>query len=161
MTAASPEVRAARMDASKNEFAKRMMDKPIPESMLGGAAARHFYDPPENISLAFGGRPWFHSTDCKTVHRIGLFKGLGWKIGEYVQKQLDDQRINGVRVTIRAATGEPKYDIMFVHHYQNHEEGQEPDNLEPVSYHTIKHLGPLTAAELKPAYAEFLGEHAI
>lgn len=159
------------MDDAGAAFAQRMRDKPIPPSMLGGAAARHFFDPPEMISLAFGGRPWFHTTDCKAPHRIGLLGGLGWQLGEYVRKQLDGatKDVNGVRIVARPhniSREQPLYDLYFVTFWKGEYERRddpayEPDNLDPVQYHVVDHRPGLTAEQLKPAYAEVLGEHAV
>lgn len=44
-------------DAKAHEFAKRMMEKPKPASLTSDPEARIFYDPPELIQIAFGGRP--------------------------------------------------------------------------------------------------------
>lgn len=155
-----------------NPFVDRMIANPRPlhESMTN-PAYRIFYDPPEMISLAFGGRPWFHHTDCRAVFRIGLFGGLGWGLGEYVRKQLDGKTaaVNGVRITARAhniSRAEPLYDMYFVEFWRGDYDRRddpdyEPDNLDPPQFRVIDHRPGLTAEQLKPAYAEALGEHAI
>lgn len=148
------------VDAAGHEFALRMMEKPKPASLTSDPAARIFYDPPEIIQMAFGGRPWFHSTDCRAVHRIGLFLGLGWRLGEYVRKQLDGKHadIDTVQIKARAhniSRETPLYDMYFM------QVVLPEDVLDPLQPRVIDHRAGLALDQLKPQYAEVLGEHAI
>lgn len=148
------------IDKARNEFAERMRAKGVPASCQSDASHRIFYDPPELIQMAFGGREWFHETDCRAVHRLGLFQGLGWKLGEYVRKQLDGPTINVNTIWVRArphniSRDEPLYDMYFL------AVEMPEDVLDPLQVHHVHHRAGLTAAQLKPTYAEVLGEHAI
>lgn len=141
--------------AERHEFAMRMMNKPRPMSLNSDPAHRIFHDPPELIQIAFGGREWFHAMDNHTVHRIGLTVGLGWQFGEWVRKQLTID-VNGVQIKARTSSGGAQmYDIYFVH--SSHGE----DTLDPVKTRIVAHRGPLMADQLKSAYAEVLGAHAV
>ena len=71
-----------RPNAETNAFAARMMDRAIPPSLY----APYHNDPPSRISYAFGGREWFFEQDARSVHRIGIFLGLGWRLPKYVQR---------------------------------------------------------------------------
>lgn len=165
-----------RVDATTtdNGFVKHLMAQRAlgkTNNFASDPNARHFYDPPELIQIAFGGRAWFHHADCRAPHRIGLYKGLGWGLGEYVRKQLDGKtaNVNGVRIVARPhniSRETPLYDLYFVEFWRGdydrrNDADYEPDNLDPVQYHVIDHRPGLTAEQLKPAYAEALGEHAI
>jgi len=148
------------MDAKAHEFAERMRAKAIPEGCTTDPSYRIFRDPPEMIQRAFGGRLWFHETDCKAVHRIGLLLGLGWQLGEYVRKQLGGKvaDVNGVRViarTVGYGQTEQLYDLYFVRYTRGE------DNLDPYVFYVVTHRPGLTASQLKVAYADVLGEHAV
>jgi len=80
-------------------FAKRMMERPLSPSLDVDANSRHFYDPPELIQLAFGGWPWFQENSCRAIHRVGLFRGLGWEFDP--ADQLNNKlNATGVRITL-------------------------------------------------------------
>lgn len=152
----------AKMNAAAHAFAKRMMDRPVGASMDSDPAARIFYDPPELIQIAFGGRQWFHETDCTEVHRVGLFKGLGWQVSSLVQKQ-DERGITGVRITARhmrrVAEGTSQlYDMEFVAR-----EPLDPDDVSgPLKApRVVTHRPGIIAENLKKVYGEVLGEHAV
>lgn len=130
-------------------FAQRMAARP--HNIDTSANARHFHDPPELIQIAFGGRPWLADRGCQFVHRIGLMRGLGWRLATIHETR----GINGVRIVARLRThGDQLYDLYFGEYQQG------PDNLDLPVFRTIDHRPGLTAAQLKPAYAEVLGETA-
>lgn len=56
--------------------------RPIPNCLLptGFPGNRIFHDPPDLIGEAMGGRAWFFEIGATVIHRIGLHKGLGWKL---------------------------------------------------------------------------------
>lgn len=136
------------------EFSRRMMEKPKAPSLDSDPNARIFADPPEWVGLAFGGRQWFLETGCRNVHRIGIFKGLAWRIPAHVEDQ-DERGINGVRIEYRPL--QRVYDVFFVHY-----DAFDPDeNSGPVSYRIVEHRPKLDASQLMAVYAEVLGEHAV
>lgn len=143
-----------RMDASRNAFAQRMLDKPMPESLNSDPMHRFFYDPPELIQQAFGGRAWFHEVGNSCVHRVGLFRGLGWNLSELIVRQ-DKRGINAVIVSARAQMpGKSQlYDILFLHRPDLEDDD---DTLK-----TVYHRPGLEAHQLKSAYSDVLGEHAV
>lgn len=146
-----------RMDAAQNEFAKRMLEKPVGACMVTDPTFRFFYDPPEMIQIAFGGRPWFLETGTRCVHRIGLHKGLGWELDPVFIRQ-DERGITGVRITARAKKPrdtEQLYDMEFLN--RDYPE----DHMLPSTVTVIDHRPGLTAARLKPVYGEVLGEHVL
>lgn len=122
----------------------------VSPTLSAKAEDRHFYDPPELIQMAFGGRPWFFEADCRTIHRVGLFKGLGWILPPRVARQ-DKRGIQSVRITARRRHSDlPQlYDMEFLG-------GQLAD--EP---RVVHHVPGLQAHQLKGAYAHVLGEHAV
>ncbi len=140
-----------------NAFARRMMERPRPESLNSDPAYRIFYDPPELIQIAFGGRQWFWEQGCTGVHRVGVFKGLGWELPLVVKRQ-EERGITGVRITARRAKlgGEQLYDLEFLARVVDPEYASGP-----ITQRVIDHRPGLTVDQLKPAYAEVLGEHAI
>lgn len=140
-------------------FAARMMNRPKPASLDSSPEARFFYDPPELIQQVFGGRPWFFEQGVTSVHRVGLFRGLGWTLPLLVQRQ-DERGINGVRITARkkrrvAEGSEQKYDLEFLRRELPE------DHCERGTERVIDHRPGLTIDQLKPAYAEVLGGHAV
>lgn len=50
--------------------------RPIPPCMTDPPP----FDPPKLISDAMGGRQFFFDVGARTVHRIGLLLGLGWRL---------------------------------------------------------------------------------
>lgn len=151
-----------KMNAAAHAFAQRMMSRPIGESMISDPAHRIFYDPPELIQIAFGGRAWFHETDCTEVHRVGLFKGLGWTLSALVQKQ-DERGITGVRITARkmrrTAEGSPQlYDMEFVARAPLDPEDVSGPRAAP---RVVTHRPGIAAENLKKVYGEVIGEHAL
>ncbi len=145
--------------AADSPFAKRMMEKPLPGSLNVRANDRHFFDPPEMIQIAFGGRPWFFAVGATRVHRVGLFKGLGWELDPNF---LDGRGITGVRITSRpyfAAHGKPMLcDMDFMERRIDYDDaGFQIGCYEKV----LDYRAGLQLHELKPAYAEVLGEHAV
>lgn len=164
----------AHAESTDNAFVKHLMAQRAlgkTNNFHSDPAHRIFYDPPELISLAFGGRPWFHATDCRNPFRIGLFGGLGWGLGEYVRKQLDGKTAacNGVRIVARAhniSRETPLYDMYFVEFWRGEYDRRddpeyEPDNLDPPQFRVVDHRAGVPAADLKSTYAEVLGAHAI
>lgn len=144
-----------RMTASQNEFAARMAAKPLPDSLNSDPAHRIFHDPPEMIQMAFGGRPWFLETGCTAVHRVGLFKGLGWAVSPLVTAQ-DELGITHVRVTARTGPGNAgKYDIEFIQCVIP------DDHMDKLQGRIVAVRMGLILDELKPQYAAVLGEHAV
>lgn len=143
--------------AADNEFAARMASKPPPESLNSDPSYRIFYDPPEIIQQAFGGRPWFFDTGCVRVHRVGLFKGLGWELDPMLAAMCELE-VTGVRITARHfRTGkEQLYDMEFVHRQLDEE-----DRSAPVPIRILASRMGLTAEQLKPAYADVLGDHVL
>lgn len=143
--------------AADSQFAARMMSKPLPESLSSDPEYRIFYDPPEIIQRAFGGRPWFFETGCVRVHRVGVFKGLGWELDPMLAKQCDLE-VTGVRITARAYRRDKiqRYDMEFVVRELNEE-----DRSAPVPVRIVASRMGLLAEELKTAYAEVLGEHVL
>lgn len=148
--------------ASESPFAARMMEKPLPETLAATANDRHFYDPPELIQIAFGGRPWFFETGCNRIHRVGLFKGLGWSLDPTIKRQ-DERGVTDVRVTARQTIrGKAQlFDMEFLHRDLEHEDAYETSHMVGFSTKVVHHVPGLQAHQLKAAYAEFLGEHAI
>lgn len=147
--------------AADNLFAARVMER-LKEghlsntSMISDPAHRIFYDPPELIQQAFGGRAWFFETGCSRVHRVGVFKGLGWELDPVFARQ-DERGITGVRITARPHHRDKvqKYDMEFL------SRTLPEDTMDPVAVRVIDHRPGLTADQLKPAYAEVLGEHVV
>lgn len=74
--------------AANNPFARRVMDRlaerPLPESLNSDPEHRFFDDPPELIQRALGGREWFFERGFRSVHRVGIFKGIGWELDPVV-----------------------------------------------------------------------------
>lgn len=147
--------------ADDSPFAKRMMERPQSESLNTDVNARFFYDPPELIQIAFGGRAWFFRMGNSRAHRIGVFKGLGWELDPFIAKA-DERGITGVRITARphhAASGKQQlYDMEFVGRRIDYDEAGFQDGFEQ---RTIDHRPGLEAGQLKAAYADVLGEHAV
>ena len=138
--------------AADSPFAARMMAKPRPESLNSDPAARIFFDPPEMIQMAFGGRPWFFETGCRSVHRVGLFKGIGWELDPVLNKQ-HDHGVTGVRITARNqhSKGRHLYDLLFL------AREVPEDHLDPLVERIVTHRPGLTIDQLKAAYGEVLG----
>lgn len=151
----------ARMNASQNAFAQRMMDKPKCESLNSDPSYRIFYDPPELIQMAFGGREWFQDVGNYAVSRVGLFKGLTWYLSALIVRQ-EERGINRVRITARPkrpGQEEQLYDMEFL---CQPEPGEGADASDPLPQsRVITHRPGIVAANLKAVYAEVLGEHAI
>lgn len=143
--------------AADSAYAARMMSKPIPEGMTADPEYRIFYDPPELIQMAFGGRPWFFETGCVRVHRVGVFKGLGWELDPMLQAQCELEA-TGVRIIARRLRpGQAQlFDMEFVHRQLDEE-----DRMAPVPIRIVASRMGLTADQLKPAYGEVLGEHVL
>lgn len=144
-------------NAADSAYAARMMSKPIPEGLTSDPSYRIFYDPPEMIQQAFGGRPWFFETGCVRVHRVGIFKGLGWELDPMLARQCELE-VTGVRIIARRLrTGhEQLYDMEFVVRELNEE-----DRMAPVPVRIVASRTGLRVHELKPAYGEVLGEHVL
>lgn len=145
--------------ADQSPFAARMMAKGRPEGLNSDANHRLFFDPPEMIQMAFGGRQWFFAMGNIRVHRVGLFKGLGW---EFDPNFLDGRGITGVRITARpyfAVHNKPLLcDMEFMERRIDYDEaGYQSGYRERV----IDHRPGLELHQLKPAYAEVLGNHAV
>lgn len=138
-----------------NPFAKRMKDKPVPESLTSDANYRIFFDPPEIIQMAFGGRPWFFETGCRAVHRVGVFKGLGWEL-DRILTRTSNMQITGVRITHRPNSKPMKFDMVFMRREMDEEYASAP-----VSFTILDHRAGLLLEELKPTYAEVLGEQFV
>jgi len=51
--------------------------RPTPESITN---PEHFQDPPRSIQRAMGGKLFFFDIGATNIHRVGLFKGLGWRL---------------------------------------------------------------------------------
>jgi hypothetical protein len=139
-----------------NAFAARMASKPPPESLNSDPEYRIFYDPPEIIQRAFGGRPWFFETGCVRVHRVGVFKGLGWELDPMLAAQCELE-VTGVRITARPYRRDKiqRYDMEFVRRELHEDWGA------PVAVQIVASRMGLLAEELKSAYAEVLGEHVL
>lgn len=132
--------------AEDSPFAARMMAKPLPESLNSDPAARFFFDPPELIQQAFGGRQWFLDNNCYRVHRVGIFKGLGWEIDPAAR---DEREITGVRIT-RGVRG--AYAIEFLHR------SLPGDWSEPVGERHIDVRVGLRLDQLKGVYLSVIGK---
>ncbi len=145
--------------AADSPFAARMMEKPLPESLNVTSNDRHFYDPPEVIQQWFGGRSWFLEMGNTKVHRVGLFRGIGWELDSHIASQ-DERGITGVRITARnAVTGKPKlYDMEFMARRIDYDEAGFQEGLEARIVHSVPGLA---GEELVASYAAVLGEHAV
>lgn len=93
-------------NTSTNEFAKRMLNRPIPPSLTDP----FHVDPPALICRAFGGREWFFDNEACAIHRVGIFLGLGWRLPRYVQRP---DGIDMVRVTTERHHG--ALSMLFLH----------------------------------------------
>lgn len=144
---------------AQNEFAARMASKPLPSSLNSDPNHRIFFDPPELIQRAFGGRPWFLETGCTTAFRVGLFRGLGWKIPGIVAQQ-DERGIDTVRITARPRRNEAT-DLIFDMEFLQTEQPPEDDASGKIAARVVEHRPGLTIDQLKPTYGEVLGEHAL
>lgn len=135
---------------SASPFAARMMERAAPDSCNSDPAHRFFDDPPEQIQIAFGGRPWFFEAGNTRVHRIGLFRGLGWEFDREVSLK-HPRRATGVEITKRSTGKDRKFDMVFVQRVlaEDHMEG---GGKSIVSSHP-----GLTLDQLKPAYLAELG----
>lgn len=145
-----------RMNASQNEFAQRMMSKPMPESLNSDPEHRLFFDPPEIIQIAFGGRPWFIENDCTRIHRVGLFRGLGWQLSPVLCRD-QPQGINGVRIKARANTG--RKEMLFDMEFMRRELAE--DHFDGQVDRVVTHRPGVPLSKLVATYAEVLGEAAI
>lgn len=152
--------------AANNAFAARMAAKPPCESLNSDPAYRIFYDPPELIQMAFGGRPWFFETGCVRVHRIGLFKGLGWELDPMLLAQSETEA-TGVRILARQYRRDKAqlFDVEFVKRElptrESYDGQQEADYGAPVSIRIVNSRMGLTADQLRTAYGEVFGEHVL
>lgn len=94
------------MTATQSPFARAAVDRlagrPIPSSLNSDPEQRHFFDPPEYIQRALGGREWFFEQGARAVHRIGLFQGLGWEIDPATVER-DNLQYTGFRVYMSPA----------------------------------------------------------
>lgn len=152
--------------AADNAFAARMMSKPPCGSLNSDPEYRIFYDPPEIIQQAFGGRPWFFETGCIRVHRVGLFKGLGWELDPMLLAQCETEA-TGVRIIARQhrADRAQLFDIEFVvrdfRTRETYDGGTEPDYGATVPIRIVDSRMGLTANQLRSAYAEVFGDHVL
>lgn len=144
---------------AQNEFAARMASKPLPASLNSDPEHRLFFDPPELIQRAFDGRPWFLETGCTTAFRVGLFRGLGWKIPGIVAQQ-DERGIDTVRITARPRRNDAT-DLIFDMEFLQTEQPPEDYASGKIAARVVEHHPGLTIDQLKPTYGEVLGEHAL
>lgn len=150
-----------RLTAADSPFVTRLMQRGMPESLNSDPDARIFYDPPEMIQIAFGGRQWFHEVGNHAIHRVGLFHGLGWALAPLVSTQ-DERGINRVRVTARPKRPSHKeqlYDMEFLHQPEPGERDNPSDPLPQARI--VTHRPGIVASNLKTVYADVLGEHAV
>lgn len=133
------------------------MNRKLPDSLNSDPSYRIFYDPPEIIQQAFGGRVWFFETGCVRVHRVGLFKGLGWEL-DPMRSAMCEIEATGVRVIARSLRkgGQQLFDIEFLNRQIDEE-----DRFAPVPVRIVASRTGLFAEQLKYAYAEVLGEHVL
>lgn len=142
-----------------------MMSKPLPDSLNSDPEHRIFFDPPEIIQRAFGGRPWFFETGCVGVHRVGVFRGLGWQVSPLVVRanELADGPggPNGVRITIMQKRGDlPRHDLRFIIEFLHRR--LDPDDMSAkLEERVTSHFVGLRLDELKDKYGEVFGEHAL
>lgn len=108
--------------------------RPMPPSLT----MPYHDDPPANIGRAMGGQEFFFRTGAKTLHRIGIFLGLGWRLpfGEA------RHGIDYIRVVVNPRTN--KLDMQFLHAGE-----RPPEEAEP-----IRGVGGLSYRELLSAYEE-------
>ena len=145
--------------AAESPFAQRMMDRPRSESLNSDPEYRIFYDPPEIIQQALGGREWFWRVGNTRVHRVGLFLGIGWEIDQQVRADSKNPDISGVRVTISSlqAARKPTFSMLFL----SREPAPESDPSAPTRERIVAASVGLSLEQLKPLYAETIGEHAV
>jgi hypothetical protein len=145
--------------AETSPFIQRLMEKPRPESMNSDPEYRIFKDVPEEIQRSLGGREWFWRMGCTRVHRVGLFKGIGWEIDLAHRAASRNPEISGVRVTIdKVRAGKaPTFTIVFL----NREPAPEGDPSAPVVERIIAASVGLKLDQIKELYAETIGEHAV
>lgn len=110
-----------------------MTERPIGKSMT----EPYHVDPPALISQAMGGREWFFETDARSLHRIGIFLGLGWRLPRYVQRP---DGIDMVRVLANPIYG--TLDLQFLHC------GDRP----PEEAEAVRGVGGLAYAQLRETY---------
>lgn len=146
-----------RKTVGQNAFAKRMMERQMPESLNSDPDYRFFYDPPEMIQIVFGGRPWFLENDCFCVTRIGMFGGLGWSLPDRIVKTSGIDRVE-VRIRkkhLAAKSLSPLFDMHFL------ETKLTDDPTAPPEKRVVTHRPGIAPERLKAVYAEVLGDHAI
>jgi hypothetical protein len=138
--------------ADASPFARRMMERPLSPSLDVGPDDRHFYDPPELIQKAFGGRPWFFEQCCRAVHRVGLYRGLGWELDP--ADQLSNKLgATGVRITLGR---EERCTMSFVKREILRDEG---GFIVDQTTAIVASQTGLLLSELKPTYERMLYDH--
>lgn len=151
--------------ADESPFARRMMDKGVSEGLNTDVNHRIFYDPPELIQIAFGGRGWFIERGNTRVHRIGIFGGLSWQLDPVVASECAKNRskyelINAVRITARKLrSGSPQlYDMEFLRRNTIYDDD---GTFLGVDSHVVTHRTGLEAAQLPVIYGQIIGEQAL
>lgn len=149
-----------KLAASQSPFAQRMAERPMPESLLSDPSARFFNDPPEQIQMAFGGRPWFFSTGCYAVHRLGLLLGLGWEL-DRMRVASDPVEHHGTTITgvrifapVVGKAGSTAFRVDFT----NWQRGEEDRATDPGTVRIVRSFSNVPLKELKEKYRETLGE---
>lgn len=139
--------------ASDSPFAQRMMEKPKPESLNTEVNARFFLDPPEIIQLSFGGWVWFVEMGITRVHRVGLFRGIGWEL-DLETRRNNPIEATGVKIVRHGQIG-MKFNMFFMKRVVP------DDHLDPMDITILDQRLQLPLADLKKVYAEVLGEASI
>jgi hypothetical protein len=121
-----------RPNADNNEFARRMLQRPVAPSLSAGEI---WNDIPDKIGRAMGGREFFFEEEATSIHRIGIGLGLGWRLPKY------KQRADGIDMISISYIG-GLLSIAFLHC------GERP------SYEAelVKEIGGLQYADLRPTY---------
>ena len=125
--------------------------KPIPECMQPGFKTHD--DPVEDIQRSMGGWPWFTRERILGIHRIGLFRGLGWMLPGTQSKQ-PGVLVNGCKVVKTAKPGD--FYTMELGAYELND-----DAMVAPTWKTLHHRTSVHISRLAGTYNELLGEAGV
>lgn len=114
---------------------------PIPDSLRKDAPPI-FDDIPAQIGYALGHREFFFDTGAQSIHRIGVNRGLGWRLPFGEAKD----HINFVKVELEQGRNTLRM--------QFGKGNRELGNVETPDFELIREVGGLKMEDLKRVYGE-------
>jgi hypothetical protein len=101
-------------------------------------------DVPDKIGRSMGGQEFFFNEEARAIHRVGIGRGLGWRLPKYQQRK---DRINHVYVYQSRITG--LLEMRFCNSSENPEDGTE----------IILNVPDLQYADLRTTYEKVMYGH--